>query len=67
MLHHFGVGKITVEGDIELIGPDTVPVLGGTVACWVKTKPLGRKGEAKVTISACRPEVEDQSVTIRLI
>lgn len=67
MLHHFGVGKITVEGDIELIGPDTVPVLGGAIAFWVKTKPLGRKGEAKVHVSACRPGLADKTITIRLI
>ena len=67
MLHHFGIGKITVEGDIELIGPDTVPVLGGTIAFWIRTKALGRKGEAKVTVSACRPGLSDRTVTIRLI
>ena len=67
VLHHFGIGKITVEGDIELIGPDTVPVLGGTIAFWIRTKALGRKGEAKVTVSACRPGLSDRTVTIRLI
>lgn len=67
MLHHFGIGKITVEGDIQLIGPDTVPVLGGTIAFWIKTKALGRTGEAKVRVSACRPGLADASVVIRLI
>ena len=67
MLHHFGVGKITVEGDIELIGPDVVPVLGGTIAFWIKTKPLGRKGQAVVHVSACQSGVADETVTIRLL
>ncbi len=67
MLHHFGIGNIMVEGDIELIGPDTVPVMGGTIAFWIKTKALGRPGEAKVTVSACRPGLADCTVTIRLI
>ena len=67
MLHHFGVGRIETEGDIQLIGPDTVPVLGGTIAFWVKTKALGRPGEARVRVSACRPGVEDAEITIRLI
>lgn len=67
MLHHFGVGSIRVEGDIELIGPDTVPVLGGTIAFWVKTKPLGRKGEARIHVSACRPDLADRTITIQLI
>ena len=44
-----------------------MPVLGGAIAFWVKTKPLGRKGEAKVTVSACRPDLPDKTITIRLI
>lgn len=67
MLHHFGVGKIVTDGDIELIGPDTLPVMGGTIAFWVKTNPLGRKGEASVRVSVCRPDVEDRTINIKLI
>lgn len=67
MLHHFGVGKISVEGDIELIGPDTVPVQGGTIAFWVKTKALGRKGVAKVHVDACRENIPVKTVLINLI
>ena len=67
MLHHFGVGRIITEGDIELIGPDTVPVLGGTIAFWVKTKPLGTNSEARVRVSACYPGVPDGAVTLRLV
>lgn len=67
MRHHFGVGKISVDGDIQLIGPDVVPVQGGTVAFWVKTKALGRKGRATVTVSACRDGVADETVSIELI
>ena len=67
MLHHFGVGKIETQGDIELIGPDTVPVLGGAIAFWVKTRPLGRAGEAKIRVSACQMGVEDATVTLQLL
>lgn len=67
MLHHFGVAKIRVEGDIQLIGPDTVPVLGGTIAFWIKTNPLGHKGEAHVTVSSCRNDVADKTIAIQLL
>lgn len=67
MWHYTGIGKIAVRGDVELIGPDTVPVLGGTVAFWVRTRPLGRRGTAEVTVSACREGVADATVLIRLI
>ena len=67
MLHHFGVARIRVEGDIELIGPDTVPSLGGTVAFWVKTKALGKKGEARITVDPCHPNAGPETVSIRLI
>ena len=67
MLHHFGVAKVRVEGDIELIGPDTLPSLGGTVAFWIKTKPLGRPGKATVTVDPCHPNAKTETVTIDLI
>lgn len=67
MLHHFGIGRVSVEGDIQLIGPDTVPVQGGTIAFWIKTKALGRKGTAKVHVSACREGVADKTVIIHLV
>lgn len=67
MLHHFGIGKISVEGDIELIGPDTVPVQGGAIAFWVKTRATGKQGTAKIHISACREGVADKTVALRLI
>lgn len=66
MLHHFGIGKISVEGDIELIGPDTLPVQGGTIAFWVKTKATGRRGVAKIHVSACRDNVADKTIQIQL-
>lgn len=67
LYHHFGIGKISVSGDIELIGPDTVPVQGGAIAFWVKTKALGKPGKATVTVSVLHENVEDSTVEINLI
>ncbi len=41
--------KLTVDGPIELIGPDMISLRGGMSAFYVKT--IGEKGKAKVTIS----------------
>ena len=67
MLHHFGVAKVSTEGDIELIGPDVLPSLGGTVAFWVKTRACGRRGEARITVDPCHPNAAPETVVIRLI
>lgn len=50
--------KLTVEGPIELIGPDMISLRGGMSGFYVKT--TGEKGKAKVTVSC--PRVEDQTV-----
>ena len=41
--------KLTVEGPLELIGPDTVSLRGGMGGFYVKT--TGKKGKATVTVS----------------
>ena len=54
--------KLTVEGPIELIGPDMISLRGGMSGFYVKT--TGEKGKAKVTISC--PRVEDQTVEFEI-
>ena len=54
--------KLTVEGPIELIGPDIISLRGGMSGFYVKT--TGEKGKAKVTISC--PRVEDQTVKFEI-
>ena len=50
---------IEIEGDIELIGPNRVNFMGGSVAFWVKSKVLGNKSEAYIKIkSFCGYEKE---------
>ena len=46
--------KLTVEGPLELIGPDMISLRGGMSAFYVKT--IGQKGAAKVKISCSRVE-----------
>ena len=46
--------KLTLEGPIELIGPDMISLRGGMGAFYVKT--VGEKGKARVTISCSHPE-----------
>lgn len=54
--------KLTVEGPIELIGPDIISLRGGMSGFYVKT--TGEKGKAKVNISC--PRVEDQIVEFEI-
>ena len=51
-----GVVSLETEGNIQIVGPKTVPVMGGYAAFWVKTKPDGFSGKqenAKVKIYLC--------------
>ncbi len=42
--------KLTVDGPLELIGPDMISLRGGMSAFYVKT--IGEKGRARVTVSS---------------
>lgn len=67
MYFHQGVMSIETEGEIELIGPSLVPVLGGAAAFWVKTKASMKNGTGKIRVSAHRPGLEDQEIQLSLI
>ena len=54
--------KLTVSGPIELIGPDCVPLMGGSAGCYVRSK--GRNGMGKLEISA--DGIETVTVNFRL-
>ena len=66
LYHHPQVVSVSVEGDIELIGPPLIPSLGGCAAFWVRTRAGGTQGTACIHIHTPRPEIDDQTVTIRL-
>ena len=46
--------KFTLEGDVELVGPDTACAEGGMTGTYVKTK--GLSGEARLTVSTDQTE-----------
>lgn len=46
--------KIKINGPLELIGPDTLPLLGGSTGFYLKT--IQKKGTATVTISSTNLE-----------
>lgn len=43
---------IDVEGDIEVVGPTRLNLLGGSIAFWVRTKVLGKKGMATIKVKS---------------
>lgn len=67
MYFHQGVMKIEAKGEIEIIGPDILPVLGGAVGFWIKTKASQICGPAKLILSTNRKNVKDEEVYINLI
>ena len=64
---HQGVLSILVEGDLELIGPEHIPFMGGAAAFWVKTKATGKTGAGRVQVCGQAPLRDfKESVTILL-
>lgn len=47
---HQGVLSVEVTGDLELIGPQHLPFMGGVAAFWVKTKATGKAGNGKIRV-----------------
>ena len=66
LYHHMEAVSVSVSGDIELIGPSLIPSMGGCVAFWVRTCASGTRGTAGIHIHTSRPEIDGQTVTIRL-
>ena len=66
LYHHLEAVSVSVEGGIELIGPSLIPSMGGCAAFWVRTCAGGTEGTARIHIHTPRPEIDDQTVTIRL-
>ncbi len=54
--------KISVEGPGELIGPNEMPLIGGCIAVWVKSK--NQKGELSITAHCSR--FESNKIIIRV-
>lgn len=63
-----GYCLISVEGDLELIGPEHIPFMGGAAAFWVKTKATGKSGTGTVHVCGQAPlRNYKESVKIQLI
>lgn len=43
---------VETEGDLEVIGPKHIQLIGGSSAVWVRTKVGAKKGVGKITITA---------------
>ena len=48
--------RLEVEGPLELIGPDCVPLRGGAAGVWLRS--TGEKGEGKLRVRGLGPERE---------
>jgi len=53
---------ITVDGPLQIIGPTTVSLIGGSIGIYVKT--IGEKGVAKVTINSNHYKPQTVHITV---
>ena len=64
ILPHFNsTVSVKVEGDLELIGPENAPIIGGMGGLYVKT--VGKTGKGKLTIEAERLDKQTIYFTIK--
>ena len=54
--------KVSVDGPLQIVGPDLISLRGGMTGVYVKT--MGEKGSAKVIISC--PRVEDTIIDFKI-
>jgi len=62
MIYSSEIIKVTIDGPVELIGPDTLPLLGGSTGFYLKT--IQKKGLATITISS--HNLEPVSITVEI-
>lgn len=65
--YYNGIIQVETEGDLEVIGPKTISVIGGSIAFWVKTKANLQEGSAKIMVKSLNTEIEDKVFHIKLI
>ena len=61
-----GIIQVQTEGDIEVIGPEIVAIVGGAISVWIKTVPTGKEGCGTVTFRALNTNLPEQKFTLRL-
>lgn len=69
LVYYHGAVQVSVNGNIQVIGPDVIPVRGGYAAFWVKTKPeafSGKEESASVSIRLAGTAAEAKKVLLTL-
>lgn len=58
---------ITIEaaGSIEVIGPKTVALIGGSIGFWVRTKVGEEVGEATVKVTTSRGDIKEVQIRVQ--
>jgi beta-galactosidase len=64
---HRDVLSVSVEGDLDIIGPHLVTAMGGASAFYIRTKATGKAGHASVIMKSERPEIGEVRVEIELL
>ncbi len=64
--YYNGILSIETSSNLEVIGPNTVAVVGGRIGCWIKTKPVCRAETGTVTVRALNTDIPEKVLTIQL-
>ena len=61
-----GIIEVETTGGVELIGPKTLAVIGGSIGFWVRTIPAGSEETATVTVRAVNANIPDKVFKLKL-
>jgi beta-galactosidase len=55
--------RVSTEGPVKLIGPETISLIGGSIGFWIRS--MGKSGNAIVKVHSERFETEQLNITVR--
>ena len=64
--YYNGIVEVETTGSIELVGPKTLAVIGGSIGFWVRTIPTGLEETATVIVRAVNTDILDKAFTLNL-
>ena len=65
--YYNGIVTFEPSDGIEVIGPQTVAVVGGHIGCWIRSVPGSGAGKATLTVRALNTGIPEKTLTIDLV
>lgn len=64
--YYNGIVQAETSDNLEIVGPQTVAVVGGHIGFWVKSKPTNKTGTGKITLRALNTQIPEKVFEIAL-